>query len=146
MKESSRYAERYLQILLKCSVNNMSSQHKKNKGTHAVLDTKLFNSSAGAGTDDICALRFAEGAKAPMDVFGSHCKMIGGARLELCQRTCHWQRKRLHLPNLLPVLLCRITARVVLMVGIEMIAVNSCTCPISFRHTPGQHYTVGTLH
>ena len=110
---------------------------------------KLFpflNCSAGAGTDDICALRFTEGAKAPIDVFGSNSKMISGARLELGQSTGHRQRKGLHLPNLLPVLLSCIAVRVVLMEGIKVIAIYSCTGPISFCHTPGQHNTGLTWH
>lgn len=72
--------------------------------------------------------------------------MIRGARLELGQRTGHWQRKGLHLPDLLPVLLRSIAAGVVLMEGIEVIAVYSCTGTISFCHTPGKNYTSLTLH
>ncbi len=102
--------------------------------------------SARAGTDNVCALRFTEGAKAPIDVFGSNRKMIRGARLELGQSTGHREREGLHLSNLLPVLLCCITVRVVLMEGIEVIAVYSCTGPISLCHTPGQHYTGLTWH
>lgn len=102
--------------------------------------------SARAGTDDIGALRFTEGSKAPVNVFGSDSKMISGARLELGQRTGHWQRKGLHLPNLLPVLLRCTAVRVVLMEGIEVIAVYSCAGPISFCHTPGQYYTGLTWH
>lgn len=116
---------------------------KKNQGTCVLSNPKIsfFNILAWAGTDHICALRFTEGAKAPIDVFCPNCKMIGRARLELGQGTSHRQRKGLHLPNLLPVLLWCITVRVVLMEGIEMIAVYSRTCPISLCHTPGQHYT-----
>lgn len=106
----------------------------------------FLNCSARAGIDDICALRFTEGTKAAIDVFGSNSKMISGARLELGQGTGHRQRKGLDLPNLLPVLLRCTAVRVVLMEGIEVIAVYSCTVPISFCHTPGQHYTGLTWH
>lgn len=62
--------------------------------------------------------------------------MISGARLELGQRTGHRQRKSLHLPDLLPVLLRRVTVGVVLMEGIEVIAVHGRAGPIGFRHAP----------
>lgn len=123
-----------------------TKKKQRNSCTFKCKKFPFLNCSARAGTDDICALRFTEGAKAPIDVFGSNRKMIGGARLKLGQRTGHRQRKGLHLPDLLPVLLCCITVRVVLMKGIEMVAVYSCTCPISFCHTPGEHYTSLTRH
>lgn len=72
--------------------------------------------------------------------------MIGGARLELRQRAGHRQRQSLHLPDLLPVLLGRVAARAVLVVGVQVVAVNSRTCPICLCHTPGQHDAAGTLH
>lgn len=100
----------------------------------------FLHCSARVGIDDICALRFTEGAEAPADVFGSNSEMIRGAGLELGQRTGHGQREGLHLPDLLPVLLCCTAVGVVLMEGIEVIAVHSRTGPIRFRHTPGQHY------
>lgn len=104
------------------------------------------NGSTRAGTDDICALRFAERAKAPIYIFGSNSKVIRGARLELGQRTGHRQWKGLHLPNFLPVLLRCIAVRVILMKGIKVIAFYSCAGPINFSNTPGEHYTSLTLH
>lgn len=105
-----------------------------------------INCSTCIGTDNICALGFTEGAKAPIDVFGSNSEMISGARLKLGQCTGHRQRKGFHLTNLLPVLLRCVVVRVVLMKGIEVIAVYRCTCPIGFWHTPRQHYTGWARH
>lgn len=65
---------------------------KRSKGSHELSNSKtttFLNSSTRAGTDDICALRFTEGAKAPIDVFGPNSKMVSGARLELGQCAGH---------------------------------------------------------
>lgn len=121
------------------------SGRKGNRGIHALFNAKLFlcvlHSSAGAGTNDICALRFAEGTEAAVDVFGSHSEMIGGAGLELGQCAGHWKWKRFQHPNFLPVLLCCVTIGVVLMEGVEMIAVDRGACLVGLCHTPGQHDT-----
>lgn len=101
----------------------------------------FLSCSAGAGIDDVRALRFTEGAKAPVDVFGSDSKMVSGTGLELGQSAGHGQRKGLHFPYFLPVLLCCTAVGAVLMEGIQVIAVYSGTTAISFCHAPGQHYT-----
>lgn len=72
--------------------------------------------------------------------------MIRGTRLELCQCTGHRQRKGLHLTNLLPMLLTHIGVGVVLMIGIQVVAVYSCASAISLCHTPGQNYPILTWH
>lgn len=134
---------------LKCLNHSLSPEHKKNKGTHAALDTYWFQCrtfSTGTGINDICALGFTERAKAPVNVLRSYSKMIGGAWLKLRQCAGHRQRKSLHLPNLLPVLLGRVATRAVLVVGVQVVAVDRRARPIRLRHTPGQHDAAGTLH
>lgn len=101
---------------------------------------------AGAGTDNICALGFTEGAKASIDVFGSNSKIVSGARLELGQRTGHGERKGVDLPDLLPVLLRRAAVRVVLMEGVQVIAVHSRAAPVRLCNAPGQHDAGLTRH
>lgn len=84
----------------------LTQKTKRNSRTFKCRKKRsIHNCSARVGTDDICALRFTERAKASIDVFGSDCKMIRGARLKLGQCAGHRQWKGLHLPNLLPVLL-----------------------------------------
>lgn len=119
------------------------SGRKGNRGTHALCNAKLslcvLHRSAGAGTDDACALRFAEGTEAAVDVFGSNSEMIGGAGLELGQCAGHGKWKSFQHPDLLPVLLCCVTTGVVLMEGVEMVAVHGGAGLVGLGHTPGQH-------
>lgn len=146
------YAGKYLQELSGQRVKWTLefSNIKRDQRTHALLNAKHFlsflYSLAWVGIDDICALRFAEGTEAPMDVFGSNSKMVGGARLELGQCTGHWERKGFQHPDLLPVLLCCIIVRVILVESVEMIAVYGRARLISLCHTPGQHDTGLTGH
>lgn len=72
--------------------------------------------------------------------------MISGARLELRQRAGHGQRQSLHLPDLLPVLLRRVATRAVLVVGVQVVAVDGRARLIRLCHTPGEHDAAGTLH
>lgn len=65
--------------------------------------------------------------------------MIGGAGLELGQRAGHGQRKGVHLPDLLPVLLRRAAARVVLVEGVQVIAVHGGAGAVCLGDAPGQH-------
>ena len=90
--------------------------------------------------DDIGTLGLTEGAKAAIDVFGSHSKVVGGARLELGECAGHGQWEGLHLPNPLPMLLGRtVGVGVVLVEGEQVVAVDGSTGAVSFCHAPGQH-------
>lgn len=74
-----------------------------------------------------------------MDVFGSNGKVVGGARLELGQRAGHWEREGFEHADLLPVLLCCVAVGVVLMEGVEMVAVDGRARLVVLCHAPGQH-------
>lgn len=76
-----------------------------------------------------------------MDVFGADSEMIGGARLELGQRAGHWKRKGFQHPDFLPVLLRCVAIGVVLMEGIEVVAVDRGARLVRLGHAPGQHDT-----
>lgn len=95
--------------------------------------------SAGAGADDVCALRFAEGAEASVDVFGSDSEVVGGAGLELGQGAGHGEGQRLQHADLLPVLLRGAAAGVVLVEGVEVVAVHGRARLVGLGHAPGQH-------
>ena len=90
--------------------------------------------------DDVGALRLAERPEAPVDVFGAHGEVVGGAGLELGQGARHGQRQRLHLADPLPVLLGGGGGRgVVLVEGVQVVAVHRRARAVRLRHAPGQH-------
>lgn len=119
------------------------SGRKGNRGTRALVKAKLLlrvlRCSAGAGTNDICALRFAEGPEAAVDVFGSNSEVVGGARLELGESAGHGEGQRFQHADLLPVLLRGVTVGVVLVEGVEVVAVHGGAGLVALCHTPGQH-------
>lgn len=118
--------------------------------TGVILDSRTglkgpkVSSLTALGRDHICGLGVTEGSKTSIDILSPDCKVVFAARHELCQCTCHGQRQRLHLPDLLPLRGHGGTG--VLVVGIQVVTVHGGTAPVYLHHTPRQHNPILALY
>lgn len=96
------------------------------------------------GRDHVRGLRVTERPKAAINVLGAHCKVVLAARHKLSESASHRQGQGFDLPDLLP--LGGRGGAGLLVVSIEMVAVNSSAAPVHFQDAPGQDDAILTLY
>lgn len=96
------------------------------------------------GGDHVRGLRVTERPKAAINVLGAHCKVVLAARHKLRESASHRQGQGFDLPDLLP--LGGHGGAGLLVVSIEMVAVNSRAAAVHFQDAPGQDNAILTLN